>query len=179
MNSWPPLAPLRAVVGRLESAGLVCALGGSGLLASLGLADSARDWDLTTDQPLVRVRDALCELDHDLVGPNRAHADTKLQLAGGLIELIVGFAIRSGDAVIRLPTIVTGRWIGVPTGSPEVWAAAYDLMGRLEKSSLLFGWLEKRGAEGAAISRLLLQPLPQELRERLEGLPKRATSSST
>ena len=179
MNSWPPLAPLRAVVGRLESAGLVCALGGSGLLASLGLADSARDWDLTTDQPLARVREALRELDHDLVGPNRAHADTKLQLAGGQIELIVGFAIRSGDAVIRLPTIVTGRWIGVPTGSPEVWAAAYQIMGRPEKAALLFGLLEKRGVDGAAVARLLAEPLPQELREQLGRLPKRATSSNT
>jgi hypothetical protein len=81
--------------------------------------------------------------------------------------------------VVRLPTIVTGRWIGVPTGSPEVWAAAYHLMGRPEKSSLLFGLLEKRGAEEAPIARLLAEPLPQELREQLARLPRRATSSNT
>lgn len=43
----------------LLRAGVRCALGGSGLLLSLGLVDRVGDWDLTTDAPLERVEAAL------------------------------------------------------------------------------------------------------------------------
>ena len=54
----PPLRPLLVLVERLERAGIVVALGGSGLLATLGLTDAVRDWDLTTDAGLDAVRTA-------------------------------------------------------------------------------------------------------------------------
>lgn len=57
---WKPdpqeLLPLVRVLLR---AGVRCALGGSGLLLSLGLVDRVGDWDLTTDAPLERVEAAL------------------------------------------------------------------------------------------------------------------------
>jgi hypothetical protein len=49
LKSAPPSDPLLEAVSRLEGAGLVVALGGSGLLGALGLATEAHDWDLTTD----------------------------------------------------------------------------------------------------------------------------------
>lgn len=175
----PPLEPLQDVVSRLERAGLVCALGGSGLLASLGLANSVRDWDLTTDEPLERAIEAIEDLQPGRVGPDGLHADHKLLVRGGEIELIVGFAIGTSEDIVRLPTLVTGRWRGVPLGSPEVWAVAYALMERDEKASALFRLLGRRGADPAAVARLAREPLPAALREKLVSLPRRATSSNT
>ena len=172
----PPLAPLHETILRLERGGVACALGGSGLLMAFGLAGSVRDWDLTTDLPIERVRLALGDLPHELHGPADLHADSKLRMAGGMIELIVGFAIRTDRTVVRLPTRVSIRWRGTPVGSPEVWAAAYALMGRSEKSSLLFGLLADRGADPSAIAVLLEQPLPRDLAARLDALPRRAPS---
>ncbi len=48
-----------AVVSALQSEGAVAAVGGSGLLAALGLVDSVRDWDVTTDAATQTVEAAL------------------------------------------------------------------------------------------------------------------------
>ena len=77
----PPLEPLRDVVARLEARGLVCALGGSGLLAALRLEDSVRDWDVTTDAPIEAVRDALAGTASTWKGSDEIHADL-VALAG-------------------------------------------------------------------------------------------------
>jgi len=179
MNSFPNLDSLRNVTGTLERAGITSALGGSGLLASLGFAGKVRDWDLTTDEPLDRVRAALSGFEHQHVGNNGDHADDKLVLFGGEVEVIVRFALRSNAGIVRLATIVTERWNGVSVGSPEVWAVAYRMMGRTEKASLLFGLLERRGANPQVIAWLLAQPLPDEIRERLTLLERSDTSSTT
>ncbi|MER3394756.1 MAG: hypothetical protein RIA38_07310, partial [Microcella pacifica] len=42
----PPLETVRALQAALAEAGAPSVVGGSGLLASLGLVDEARDWDL-------------------------------------------------------------------------------------------------------------------------------------
>lgn len=166
----PPLDPLRDVIARLEAHGIVCALGGSGLLAALRLADSVRDWDLTTDAPIEAVRAALAGVDSTWKGGDDVHADQKLMLAGGLVEVIVGFAFHDGGRVVRIPTIVTGRRDGVPLGSPEAWAVAYALLGREAKSERLFARLEERGADGAVLDRMLVEPLPAALAARLAAL---------
>jgi hypothetical protein len=172
--SAPPFASLLDAAQRLEHARIEFALGGSGLLLALGLVDEARDWDLTTDAPLDRVLDSLDGIEQTLVGSSGVHADHKLVLHGGTIEIIVGFAIRSDRGVARLPTIVSGRWRGIPLGSPEVWAVAYALLGRAEKSELVLGHLERAGVDDAARSRLIEEPLPDLLRVRLEALPARS-----
>ena len=74
LKSHPPLGPLLGRVERLERAGVVVALGGSGLLAALGLADTAQDWDLTTDAPLHAVLDALEGEPWTHHGPDDLHA---------------------------------------------------------------------------------------------------------
>jgi hypothetical protein len=166
----PPLPPLLRVVSALEGAGLVCALGGSGLLAAHGLAARVRDWDLTTDAALDRVLDALDAFEPEFKGPDELHTDHKLMIGGGEIEVIVGFAIGPNDAVVHFHTHVTGRWNGVPLGSPEVWGAAYAMMDRPERAALWFSWMEERGADPARVAALLEQPLPEELRVRYRAL---------
>ena len=176
MIHTPPIEPLHEMVARLEGAGLVCALGGSGMLAAFGLVESVRDWDVTTDAPLDRVHDLFRDLEPDLYGSSGIHADHKLVLRNGEIEVIVGFAMHGERGVIHLPTIVTESWRGVPLGSPEVWAVAYTLLGREEKATMLFEWMGRSGADRAAIARITAEPLDASLQRRLTALPLRDES---
>lgn len=176
LKSAPALGPLAVIVGRLEGAGITVAIGGSGLLAALGLTDTVRDWDLTTDAGLDPVLAALAGERVEHQGSDELHADQKLMLAGGTIEVILGFAFHTGRGVVRIPTLVTGRWEGLPLGSPEAWAVAYHLLGRHEKSETLWRALGSRGADRAAVTRMLREPLPPALATRLGNLP---TSSDT
>jgi hypothetical protein len=176
LKDAPPLEPVQALVGRLERAGIVVALGGSGLLAALGLTDTVRDWDLTTDAGLAPVLAALAGEQVEHQGSDELHADQKLMLAGGTIEVILGFAFHTERGVVRIPTVVTGRWEGLPLGSPEAWAVAYHLLGRPEKSETLWGALGRRGAGREVVTRLLREPLAPALARRLGELP---TSSDT
>lgn len=171
LKSHPLLEPLLRRVERLERAGVVVALGGSGLLAALGLADTAQDWDLTTDAPLHAVLDALEGEPWTHHGPDDLHADQKLGLDHGAIEIIIGFAFQVRGGVVHIPTEVTGRWNGLPLGSPEGWAVAYALLGRPGKSQALLDHLTGLGASGARIARLRREPLPATLDLRLAGLP--------
>jgi hypothetical protein len=170
LKSAPPSGVLLDTVRRLESAGLVVALGGSGLLGALGLATEAHDWDLTTDATPDDVAARLAGSGIERVGSSGIHADHKVQLAGGAVEIICGFAIRSGDGVVHIPTVVSARVEGVPLGSPEAWAVAYALLGREEKSERLLQWLAERGANAAVIARLRAEPLPPALAARLAAL---------
>src|SRR5262245_2371184 len=85
LKSSPPVGPLLDAVRRLEGAGLVVALGGSGLLAALGLESEARDWDLTTDAMPDDVAARFAGITIERVGPGGIHADHKVQLEGGAL----------------------------------------------------------------------------------------------
>jgi hypothetical protein len=176
VKSFPPLEPLRDVVARLESAGIVCALGGSGLLAGLGLAERVRDWDVTTDAPMPEVREALAGLPLVHHGNDHLHADEKLQLAGGAVEVIVGFAFYVKGGIVRIPTVVAARREGIPCGSPEAWAVAYALLERAEKSAALLAHLARAGAREELIASLRAQPLPPALDRALAALPTSRTT---
>ena len=170
----PPLDHALEVIGRLERAGLECAVGGSGLLAALGLARVVRDWDVTTDAPRADVEAAVAGLAWDHKGSDALHADEKLMFPALELEIIRGFAFVVPGGIVRVPTRVSRRWRGLPIGSPECWAVAYALLGRDAKRDALFAWLERHGADAAAIAALLAQPLPASLAERLAALPARA-----
>jgi len=159
------------MIERLERAGVRAALGGSGLLNAVGIEGSIGDWDLTTDDPVERVRDAIADLEHEFVGPNGIHADHKFRVERGEIEIIVRFSILAEGAAVRIPTRVTGHWSGVPLGSPEAWAVAYRLLGRDAKSESLFHLLETRGVDPETLRHLLGEPLPADLALRLQALP--------
>ena len=175
----PPLEPLLEIVGALEAAAVVVALGGSGLLAALGLVDQVNDWDLTTDASLDQVGVALRGFETEWCGSSGIHADQKLIIAAARTECIIGFAFQSEAGVSRIPTVVTRHWNGVPVGSPEGWAIAYALLGREPKAARLFGWLECAGVDETMRGRLLREPLPGALAVRLRALPPRRTSSTT
>ena len=161
MLTTPPLEPLLEIVARLESEGIVCALGGSGLLAALELADTVRDWDLTAEAPLERLLPIAHGWPYETAGSDELHADAKLMFPGRSVEVIAQFAFRVPGGTVRIPTVVTGRWRGVPLGSPEAWAVAYDLLDRPAKRDLLLGHLRARGHDPALVERLLAEPLPE------------------
>ena len=166
----PPLECLAEVASRLGHIGVPYALGGSGLLCALGLARRARDWDLTTDVPFAELLGPLRDLEPESVGPGGIHRDHKLRFAGGAVELIVQMSIQTPAGPCRIPTVVSAIWEGIPLGSPEAWAAAYWLMGRLAKADLLLCYLRGRGADPVIVSRLLREPLPAKLASTLRGL---------
>jgi hypothetical protein len=172
-GATPPLEPLREVVELLAAGGIRCALGASGLLHALGLADHVGDWDLTTDEPIERVRPLLAGLAPEHVGPSGIHADQKLVTHDGQVELIVRMALVTEGGVCRIPARVSGEWRGIPLASAEVWGAAYTLLGRAGKADRLFAHLSERGADRGALAEILKQPLPESLSRRLRALPAR------
>lgn len=169
----PPLEPLLEVHRRLEQAGIAHALGASALLHAHGLEDHVGDWDINTDAD----HDALEPLFRDLApvrfGSSGIHADSKLQMFGTTVELIVRMAIVVDGRVVRIPALARSAWNGVPVGSREAWAVSYALLGRSAKSERLFTALEAGGANAADVLRMLEEPLPASLADRLRALPLR------
>lgn len=144
----PPTDVVTGVVRLLRAHGMEPALGGSGLLVALGLAETANDWDLTVDAPEDAVRAALDEGGFRFSdGTTRARpyaTRRRFVVDGGdhAIDLLVGFALWSPEEeLISLPTRVTGWWKGLPLADPLVWERAYVLLGRPAKAALLRRWL--------------------------------------
>jgi len=172
----PPLAPLHALLAPLAAAGIPHALGGSGLLAALGLVDRVNDWDVTVEadeHALAALYSAHAFTRH---GNSGGHADHKLTFAAERTELIVRFAFFVPGGIVRIPTVVTDRWNDVPIGSPAGWAAAYAIMAEQEsdarragRAERLFAWLETHGAD-PGLSMLLAEPLPPAIAARLRSV---------
>jgi hypothetical protein len=147
----PRIDVVLRTVGALQQHAIVSAIGGSGLLAGLGLTDAVRDWDLTTDAEPEAVAGALtsASLNHVQVtaGDGDYATRARFSVEGGdhEVDLLVGFAFRSAGSTIPLPTRVTQHWRGLPLGDPIVWAHAYQLMGRSERAATLQAWLAESG----------------------------------
>ena len=167
----PPLESLLEIQRRLERAGVEYALGASALLYAHGLADHVGDWDINTDA----THDVLDPLFADLgpvhFGSSGIHADSKMQMFDRQVELIVQMAIVADGQIVRIPTLPRTTWNGVPVGSLEAWAVSYSLLGRVEKATRVFEYLEQNGANGEDVTRMLREPLPEPLAARLRGLP--------
>jgi hypothetical protein len=148
--AMPGTEVLRTVLAALADAGIAAAVGGSGLLAALGLADHVRDWDLTTDADPRAVEAALTSAGIPYI-PQPSGDDTyatraRLHVDGGDhdIDIIVGFAVRTGETIHELPTRITGHWLGLPLADPAVWADAYHLIGRHTPAATLETWLARQ-----------------------------------
>lgn len=145
----PPLEPVSTLIASLESHKAVAAIGGSGLLASLGLVDTVRDWDVTSDAPTSVVVEALkaegltARFETDRGGIYATRERLVVEAGGHGIDLLLGFAARTADGVVRFPTRVVGRWLGLPIADPVVWRDAYRAIGREERAILLDVWLAR------------------------------------
>ncbi len=142
----PPLAAVVAVVNALQAQGAVAAVGGSGLLAALGLVDWVRDWDVTTDAPTQTVQAALSAtglpVDPAPAGQGSYATRARFAVRGVAhdVDVLVGFALRDHGHVVPLPTRVTRTWRGLPIADPMVWLRAYRLLGRQDRADLLQHW---------------------------------------
>jgi hypothetical protein len=134
---------VRRLQEALRGAGIGSVVGGSGLLASLGLADTVNDWDLVTDGDEAAVAGVLDALglpsepddgDSDRYATRALH---RLERDGEQVDLLVGFAIRTPDGVVRIPAAPGATWRGLTMARPEDWRVAYRAMGRTEKAALL------------------------------------------
>jgi hypothetical protein len=179
VSRLPPIEPLNRVARSLRAAGIPYALGGSALGYALGLVDSVRDWDLTTDVDVDSAEAALSRLQPGRHGHSGVHADHKLVCFGGSVEVICRMAFFVPGGIVRIPTLVTTEWEGHPVGSPTAWAVAYSLMtgekaGYDEKATRLFDFIRGRvtRAEHEAMS---AQPIPDAVAKRLAAAMSSAT----
>ena len=148
----PPLPVVEAVLDAIQGHGAVAAVGGSGLLAALGLIDRVRDWDVTTDAQTGTVEAALQA--HGLPaapapageGCYATRARFVIRDVDHNVEVLVGFALRDSKGnVVPLPTRVTRNWRGLPIADPDVWLRAYRLLQRHDRADLLQHWHEEVG----------------------------------
>jgi hypothetical protein len=176
----PPVEPLLELTARLDAAGIVWAVGASGLLASLGLVHEVNDWDVQVDADPEKLQWMFASVAHSFHGHGGCHADWKLAFEPQRTELIPCFAFYAPESIVRIPLRVSARWRGLPIASPEGWACAYWLMGqydapslrarRAERAELLFGWLMQHGADMQRVAELLEEPLPGPLADKLRAL---------
>ena len=173
----PAIEPLREILATLERAGLPHAIGASGLLMALGLVDQVNDWDVTVEADVESLAATVSGRAFTRHGNSGGHADHKLTFDAEKVELIARFAFFVPGGVVRIPTVVTGTWNGLPIGSPAAWAAAYAIMAeqendarRAERADLLFEWLEHSGARDPALDLILAEPLPPAISERLQAI---------
>jgi hypothetical protein len=181
----PPLAPLREVLATLDRAELPHAIGASGLLMALGLVDRVNDWDVTVEADVDTLAGLFPGRDFTRHGNSGGHADHKLTFAAEKIELIARFAFFVPGGIVRVPTVVTRTWQGVPIGSPAAWAAAYAIMAdqendarRAARAELLFEWIARSDAPDAGLAAILAEPLPDAIGERLRVSAARSAPSA-
>ena len=134
---------VRELQAALRDAGIGSVVGGSGLLAWLGLAGTVNDWDLVTDADEAAVAEVLRALGLPADpedGDSAAYATRalhRLERDGEQVDLLVGFAIRTADGAVSIPAVPGGSWLGLTMARPEDWRVAYRAMGRTEKAALL------------------------------------------
>ncbi|ROR71923.1 DMT family transporter [Bogoriella caseilytica] len=138
----PPLPEVRQLQRRLASAGVSSVVGGSALLASLGLIDRVRDWDLVTDGDPELVAQVVGQLGFPVQrrGPSgvfRTALCLTVAARDHEIDVLVGFQLAGPAGVVPIPAYPGARWQGLTMARPQEWELAYRLMGRPERATVL------------------------------------------
>lgn len=142
----PDFVDLQELSKQLSGAGIVHALGGSGLISYLGLPIAVNDWDITTDASIQDVESALQGMHFVKVEQEGAYKSAyllKIKLNQSEADVIGRFAILDNEEIITIQTIVTDYWESVPIGSLKEWLKAYRAMGNLERVSMLEAYLKR------------------------------------
>jgi len=138
----PPLEPVRQLQEALGRSGIESVVGGSGLLASLGLVDVVHDWDLVIDADPEAVQRVLDDmgLRHSRKpreGIFHSRAALLVDAPDHSIDVLIGFALEAGDEVVRIPARPGAVWQGLQMARAQEWILAYRLLGRPERAQLL------------------------------------------
>lgn len=139
----PPLESVQRVVAVFTQRGWPVAVGGSAVLAWLGLVDVVRDWDVTVDAEPDDVEQALLRAGFNAEDatssepPFATRRRLTLTLPDHELDVLVGLALHEGGAVVRIPVRAVATWNGLPIAHPEDWELAYRLMGRTDRAATL------------------------------------------
>ncbi|NDK32796.1 hypothetical protein [Nesterenkonia haasae] len=138
----PPLEVVKLLQERLFIAGIPSVVGGSGLLASLGLVDMVNDWDLATDAEPAAVQEVLDDLGLSYgkakaSGIFRTEALFKVSAEDHEIDVLVRFAVESAEGIVSIPARSGGMWRGLRMARAQEWRVAYLLLGRDDRAALL------------------------------------------
>lgn len=165
---------LLSVVKIIEQNNIKYALGGSGLLLRLGLANTVNDWDITIEYPKNELLNILKHFDvKEIESGDHPFASKYKLLVHSVhpkVEIIGYFSIKTESGVCKLPALSEDRWCDVQIGSPEVWYVAYSLMNRTEKSNKLYSYLKDHGTNVDILNFMLKEPIPEYLKLKLEIL---------
>ncbi|TXK76389.1 hypothetical protein [Paenibacillus sp. N3.4] len=160
------------VTEAIHSKGISYAIGGSGLLLSLGLISAMNDWDVMTEAPLDALIASLYKERIEVLPsgdePFNSQYRLLVQTDDKPIEIIGSFQLKTDSGIARLPAISAHIWKGLAIASPEVWAVAYELMMRPHKAELLWTYLKVNGWHPDICTKLLQEPLPSAIRSKLE-----------
>lgn len=139
----PPLEPVRSIVAAFGAKGVTVAVGGSAVLAALGLVDTVRDWDITVEgdpDAVGRILDSLGLTVADRtehVPPFATERRLVVDAGDHEIDVLVRFALLDGPLNWRVPVRVFSTWRGLPIAHPADWERAYRLMGRADRADAL------------------------------------------
>ncbi|GGA02852.1 hypothetical protein GCM10008018_56150 [Paenibacillus marchantiophytorum] len=148
---------LQGVASLLVQNQIAYTLGGSGLLASLGLIEQVNDWDLLVDCSLEKLKAVLepYPYSEQKSGDYPFASQFRLQLIEQNIDIIGNFALHSSSGTVTFPLTASSTWHGIHVGAPEIWFVAYKLMGRDAKAELLFNYLLRNEINESAVKRFI------------------------
>lgn len=138
---------LKSLSNLLSAHDIHHALGGSGLLAHLGMDIEINDWDLTTTASIDDVNLALASYQKDKKAPIGLFCSDYLlnvRLESIDVDVIGRFALRSGNDVISIDTIIVDYWDTVPVCCPRQWLNAYQILGDHRKVEFLTQYLASK-----------------------------------
>ncbi|MEH7383253.1 hypothetical protein V7138_22515 [Bacillus sp. JJ1533] len=171
---------LREIVAEVGQRKMVWGVGGSLLLSFHGLVQHPNDIDL-----LVKEEDAL-ELNEILAGlgsaleaksrrPFKTRYFAKYNVGTLSIDSMGGFGIEHNEGIYQLPfdeNSIVGNVDGIPLSSLEDWYIPYMLIPNKEyKATLIEEHFKENGVKHPGLlARALKQPLPHEIRAKVERL---------
>nr|BDT28919.1 hypothetical protein BHI3_23850 [Bacteriovorax sp. HI3] len=143
----PSLSILKLLSQRFIDHKIKHALGGSGLLYSLGLIENVKDWDITVESPLEDVIKVLGDLSYEKIPHNdQFKSDYLIKVIHEQteIDIIGNFRVVREDGFLhKVPVKISGKWNDIPVADPYEWMLAYKYMQRGTKALLLENYLKK------------------------------------
>jgi hypothetical protein len=125
---------------QLKRAGIIHALGGSGLLRLRGIDVPVNDWDITTDAEEAVIMPLTVQFEGRRLSASqqfRSEYLYKFSVNKSTVDLIGGFTVSNGNAIINCRTLITDYHCNVPLGSLQQWLLVYRALKQNDKCSAI------------------------------------------